>query len=123
MVAGRPAALGKPSSPGYETPWYKTPYPYVGALVVVLGILYVLGRSSPPMMLAFVGVAVLYYLAIHILVLIAAFRTGIGTGFLTLCIGIYAIYFVFKVHDNDTLKILYGIALLLMLALRFAIPH
>src|SRR5258707_7470017 len=36
-VAGRPAAMGKPTAPQYEAVWYKTAYPYVGAVAVVLG--------------------------------------------------------------------------------------
>jgi len=117
MVAGRPAAPGKPSSDQWETPWYKTAYPYVGLLVVALGLFYLLGRGNPAMMLAFVGTAVLYSLTIHIIVIVAAFRESAGTGFLTLCIPFYAIYFVFKVSDNDTLKILYGVAVLVELSL------
>ena len=117
MVAGRPAAPGKPSGDQWETPWYKTAYPYVGLLIVALGLFYLLGRGNPAMMLAFVGTAVLYSLTVHIIVIVAAFRESAGTGFLTLCIPIYAIYFVFKVSDNDTLKILYGVAVLAELSL------
>jgi len=118
-VAGRPAAIGKPKGDQWETPWYKTPYPYIGGVVLILAVLYFLGRDNPGMKLAFVGVAVLYVLTVHIIVTVAAFRTGIGTGFLTLCIPIFAIYFVFKISDNDTLKILYGFAIAMNIALRF----
>jgi len=119
MVAGRPAALGKPSSDQWETPWYKTAYPYVGLLVVALGLFYFLGRENPAMMLAFVGIAVLYSLTIHITVIVAAFRESAGTGLLTLCIPFYALYFVFKVSESDTLKVLYGVAVLVNLSLGF----
>src|SRR5512138_2707025 len=37
-VAGRPAPLGKPTAASYETPWYATSYPYVGAVVVILAV-------------------------------------------------------------------------------------
>jgi hypothetical protein len=107
-VAGRPAALGKPSAPQYEVPWYKTPYPYVGVVALLLALLYFLGRENPVMMLAFFGIALLYILTVHIIVLVAAFKESIGMGFLLLCLPISAYYFVFKVQDNDTLKILYG---------------
>jgi hypothetical protein len=53
---------------------------------------------------------------------IAAFREGAGTGFLSLCIPFYALYFVFKIHDNDTLKVLYGVAFVLNFLLRFIKP-
>jgi len=118
IVAGQPAALGKPAAPDWETPWYKTAFPYVGAVFLVLGLLYFFGRDNPKTILALVGVGVLYTLSVHIMVLIAAFRFGVGTGFLTLCLPFYALYFVFKVHDNDTLKVLYGGAVLVNIALR-----
>jgi hypothetical protein len=120
LVAGRQSSLGKPQAGNV---WYLTPYPYVGALVIVLATFYFLGKQNPVMMLGFVGVGVLYSLAIHLMVLVAAFREGAGTGFLSLCIPFYALYFVFKVHDNDTLKILYGVAVLLNITLRFLKPN
>ena len=82
-VAGRPAALGKSASPQYETPWYKTPYPYVGAVFVLMAVLYYLSRENHLMLLGFLLVAVLYCLTIHIIVLVAAFQESVGTGFLT----------------------------------------
>jgi hypothetical protein len=118
-VAGRPAAPGKPAADQWEVPWYKTPYPYVGALVVAMGTLYFLGRQNPPFMMAFVGIGALYTLTAHIIVAVAAFKEGIGTGFLSLCIPIYALYFVFRVSDSDSLKILYGVAFVVNIVLRF----
>ncbi len=118
-VAGRPAALGKPGTPQWETPWYKTAYPYLGVVLVVLAALYYLGRENPPMMLAFIGTAALYTLTAHIIVTVAAFRESIGTGFLTLCVPFYALYFVFKVSESDTLKLLYASAVIVNISLRF----
>ena len=118
-VAGRPAAPGKPAAPQYDAPWYKTAYPYLGVVFLVLGVLYFFGRENPSIMLAFLGTAVLYSLTVHIIVVVAAFRESVGTGFLTLCIPFYALYFVFKVSESDTLKLLYGAAVLLDLSLRF----
>lgn len=117
-VAGRPAALGKPRAPSGDAPWYKTAYPYLGVVVLLLGIFYLLGRSNPVFFLGFLVVALLYMLTTSILVLVAAFREGVGTGFLTLCLPFYAFYFVFKVNENDTLKILYGFNVLLGLSFR-----
>jgi len=88
-------------------------------MFVVLGILYFLGRSNPAMMLGFIAVALLYTLVVHILVVVAAFQEGAVTGILTLCFFPYALYFVFKVSDNDTLKILYGFAVVPYICLRF----
>lgn len=118
-VAGRPAAPGKPQVRSGEPPWYATPWPYLGLVVVLLGVFYALGRQNPAMMLGFVAVTVLYVLTVHIMVLVAAFRESVGTGFLALCIPIYAIYFVFKISENDTLKVLYGFAVVLNIGLRF----
>jgi hypothetical protein len=118
-VAGRPAALGKPSAVSGEPKWYQSPYPYLGFVLAVLGVLYSLGKSNPAMMLAFVGFALLYVLTAHIIVLVAAFRESVGTGFLTLCVPFYALYFVFKVSESGTLKVLYAFAILINIALKF----
>ncbi len=122
LVAGRPAPLGKPTAARFGSAWYLTPYPYLGALLLVLGLFYLLGKQNPPMMLAFTGVALLYSVAIHLIVLVAAFRESAGTGFLSLCIPFYSLYFVFMIYDNDTLKVLYGVAFALNILVRFVIP-
>ena len=67
----------------------------------------------------FIGIALLYTLVVHLIVVVAAFREGMINGFLTLCIPFYALYYVFKVCENDTLKILYGFAVITNLCLRF----
>jgi len=69
-------------------------------------------------MLAFVGLGLAYAAIMHIVVLVAAFRESVGTGFLTLCIPIYGLWFVFKTNDSDTLKILYGVAIVVNLVMR-----
>jgi hypothetical protein len=118
-VAGKVVAAGRPGADPWKTPWYKTAYPYIGAVVLILAVLFFLGRENPAIKLAFVGVVALYVLAVHIIVAVAAFRDGIGTGFLTLCLPFFAIYYVFKMNDNDTLKLMYGFAIALNIALRF----
>ncbi len=74
------------------------------------------------MKLAFVGFAALYALAVHIIVVVSAFRESVGTGFLTMCVPFYAIYYVFRVSENDTLKLLYGTAVVLQIILKFIEP-
>jgi len=118
-VAGRAAAPGRAMAPTGQEPWYKTPYPYIGVVVLALAVLYFLGKQNESMMLVFVAVAVLYYLTVKIIVLIAAFKESVGTGFLTLCLPFYDLYFVFKVCESQTVKILYTSALVIMLALKF----
>lgn len=118
-VAGRPATRGKPRPQSDGAAWYATPWPYLGLVALLLGVFFWLGRQHPPLMLGFSGVVVLYLLTVIILVAVAAFQEGVGTGLLTLCIPFYAIYFVFKVSESDTLKILFGFAVLLMFSLGF----
>ncbi len=117
-VAGRPAALGKPAKVQDETPWYKTVYPYLGVVVLVLVTLYYLGRTNPIMMLACIGAAVVYSLTAHIIVAVAAFKESAGTGFLALCIPLYAVYYVYKVSQSETLKLIYSVAVIINIALR-----
>ena len=117
MVAGRVVPPGRPMQKG-EAPWYKTAPPYILAVVLMLAGLYVGGRNSPPMMLAFVVIVALYCLAVHLIVVIAAFRDGAGQGFLTLCLPFYALYYVFKVNGDSTLQMLYGSAVIMNIILR-----
>jgi hypothetical protein len=117
MVAGRVVPPGAPRQKG-DAPWYKTAPPYILAVVLVMAGLYLAGRSSPPMMLAFFAIAVLYCLAVHLIVVIAAFRDGAGQGFMTLCLPFYALYYVFKVNGDSTLQMLYGSAVIMNIILR-----
>lgn len=112
-VAGKPAKPGKPAKDQWEKPWYKTAYPYVGAIVAILAVLFFLGKDNPTAQMAFGAVILLYLFGTHILVAVSAFQEGALIGFATLCIPLFAIYYVFKMNDDDTLKILYGIALLI----------
>ncbi len=100
-------------------PWYKTPWPYLGVLVALLGLFYFLGQKNPAYLLGFLGIAVVYSLTVHIMVLVAAFRDSVGTGFMALCIPFYALYFVLRDDDNPTLKILYPIGVILNFAMRY----
>jgi hypothetical protein len=119
MVAGQVMASGRPAETQWETPWYKTALPYVGALVLLLGVLYLLGRQNRSYMFAFLLTAGLYSGVVHIVVIVAAFQEGMGTGFLTLCVPFFSLYFVFKTNDSDTLRVLYAVAVVLNLAVRF----
>src|SRR5262249_34945938 len=103
-VAGRTVPLGSAMAPSADAPWYKTAPPYIAAVVLLLAGLYLGGRNSPPMMIAFFGILALYCLGVHIIVVVAAFQEGTGQGFLTLCIPFYALYYVYKVSENSTLQ-------------------
>src|SRR5205807_4914934 len=101
-VAGRVVPMGAAMAPSGEVPWYKTAYPYIGVLVLLLGLLYYGGKTNRSLMVIFIAVLVLYCLGVHILVVISGFKESVGTGFLTLCLPFYAIYYVFKVSENPT---------------------
>jgi len=118
-VAGRVVPMGAAMAPSGEVPWYKTAWPYIGVLVLLLGALYYGGKTNPVLMLVFIGVLALYCVGVHILAVIAAFQEGAGTGFMTLCIPFYAIYYVFKVSENSTLQALYSAAVVINIILRF----
>ena len=118
-MAGRAVPIGRAMAPSGDVPWYKTAYPYIGAIVLILGGLYYGGRTNPAMMLAFVAILALYCVGVHILVVISAFKDSVGTGFLSLCLPFYAIYYVFKVNENPTLQALYSSAVIINIILRF----
>lgn len=114
-TVSRPAARPKAAYAG-EAPWYMTPWPYIGLVALLVGVFYFLGKQNPPFYLGIAVVLGLYMLTTQLLVLIAAFRESVVTGFLTLCIPFYALYFVFKVNENDTLKLLYSFNVLIFIA-------
>jgi hypothetical protein len=121
-VPGRRPGPGPIVAPIHAVPsvWYKTPYPYLGAYLVVMVGLYFLGQSNPLMKIAFLLGLLFYLLGAHIAVTVCAFKDdGVGKGLLCFCIGIYAIYYVFKESERDFLKVIYGIACVLGLILKF----
>lgn len=115
----RPAVAAAPAGP---TVWYKTPYPYLGGYFAVLMLFYFLGNSMP-IMKAFCALGVgLFLIGAHITVTVFAFKDdGIAKGFLCLCIGLYTIYYVFKESERQFAKVIYGIACVLGLLLKFDI--
>ncbi len=119
MTTGHVAMPGRAVRDQWETPWYKSPYIYLCSFLAILGVFYLLGRQNKGFMLGFLGLTLLFIVGAHIAVLVAAFRESVGTGFLTLCIPIYALYFVYKTNENDTLKAYYTVGIALNIALRF----
>jgi DNA-directed RNA polymerase subunit RPC12/RpoP len=121
IVAGRVVAPGKPVvHADVQDPWYKTPFPYVLVLLAIFGTLFFLGKSNPPMMALLVGLLFVYFVVIHIIVTVFAFKESVGTGFLTLCFPIYGLYFVFSVSENQWLKTFYPIGYLGWIGVRVA---
>jgi DNA-directed RNA polymerase subunit RPC12/RpoP len=119
LGAGQVAAAKRGKAGVGEEKWYATAYPYIGVVLVILAALYFLGKENASMQMAFLGVAALYYVVVQIMVLVAAFRHSVGTGFLTLCVPFYGVYFVLKVSESPALKALYASAIGVGLSLKF----
>jgi len=81
---------------------------------------YLMAPGNPIMQLTF-GVALLLFLfGSYIATAVCAFKDdGMGKGFLCLCIGIYAVYYVTKISERPFLKVLFGISAVLGLAAKF----
>ena len=109
---------GKRSSAAKEKAWYANPLLYFGLVVVTALVFWFLGRSNPSMQTVFSVVVVGYYLIARLIVLVAAFSEGKMTGFLTLFLPIYDLYFVFMVNENRTLKRLYSTAVSLVVFMK-----
>jgi len=114
---GAGAAAVRKAAPA-SSGWASNPNVWLGILLGFFGLLYAFARMHPVGPLVFVFVALLYYVGVSITVLVLAFKEGAGTGFMTLCIPFYALYFVYGLSENPMLKALYSVALLVMLAIR-----
>jgi hypothetical protein len=90
-------------------------------LLIIFGALFGLGFTNQSIAAAFHVAQAIFWLVVTIMVIVAAFRESTGTGFLTMCVPCYVLYFVYSVNDNPTLKMLYSIAILTRLA-GFALP-
>ena len=95
------------------------PYLYIAAAVLILCALYLVGRSNPAVMLAFLGGALLYFATAHIITVVMAFKESATDGILTFFCGLYALYFVIKKSESPVLQALYASALILALVVRF----
>jgi len=111
------AKRSKPrKSPGGESPWYKTPHPYLLLLLGGFGALYYFGREDETMAMVFLGSRLFYGLCIHIATVVCAWRDeGTLWGVLCLLIPLVGIYYVFFRSENPTLQAFYGVNILLTL--------
>lgn len=75
-------------------------------------VLFLLARSSEGIAMAFLAISGVYGLTIAVWILISAFREGVGTGVLCLCVPFYALYFVFAKRDNPYLKATFAAAVI-----------
>ena len=86
------------------------------AASIFFGIFYVIALMSEEVAIGFVLVQSLFSLAVGVLVLVFAFRESIATGFLTLCVPCYSLYFVFAVCENQFVKWLFLLSILTSIA-------
>jgi len=122
LATGRPAGtqtVGARGKAAKSDSWVGNPNIWLGIVILIFAGLFLFGRSSDTGMIVYLLCAALYVIAVNIWVLIAAFKDSVGTGFLTLCIPVYGVYFVFSKSENPMLKTLYTAALALGLSLRF----
>jgi hypothetical protein len=106
MVAGKVVAPGKAMAPKGSSNLFLTPYPYLGAVVLLFAVLFFLAKSNDAFKFVYIAVFLLYCLVQHICVLVAAFRESATDGVMAL---FFPFRFVFRVSESLALKIMYGV--------------
>ncbi len=121
LAAASPTAKAPRGGGGASNAMEMLKQPWVAFAVpmVVLGALFMVAQSDPEAALLFLGPQAIFALVVTILVLIRAFGEGVGTGFLTLCLPFYVLYYVFSVNESPHLKALYGATILTTVAVFF----
>jgi hypothetical protein len=77
-------------------------------------VLYYFGRQNDLALALFVLAALLYIFVVHIIVVIHAFKNeGVGMGIGALCLLPFTVFYVFFKSESPTLKMFYGLAILL----------
>jgi len=89
MVKGRPRL---PNNPAIELIWYRTAYPYIGAVLVILGILALLGRSNKDIDFAAILLLLIYLFAVRIILIREAYEWGLFHAFLIFFIPSYVVF-------------------------------
>lgn len=83
------------------------------AVLAIIGGLYAMTWGDPDQVIIPYALSSIFSLGVSITVLVFAFRESVGTGFLTLCVPCYILYFVFAVCDNGLVKGLFGVSIIL----------
>jgi hypothetical protein len=119
---GRPVARPASMARG-PVVWYKNPEAYAAIAFGILLLSYGSAWLSPLGVLAYVAIAVLLWIAGIIIVLIAAFKESVGTGFLTLCVPLYVLYFVYGQCESKFVKSMWSLSILAQVGIMFLPNH
>ncbi len=106
------ASVALPKKAASADKWYANPNVLLGILLVLFGGLYLWARTGQTGALVFVGLQAIYGLGVGIFTLVLAFKESAGTGFMTLCIPCYSLYFVYGLSENPLLKALFTVSIL-----------
>ncbi len=109
-----------PAAPAYEDrefnfklpefiklPWFTFAVP-----ALILYLLFDHARGNPGSAAAFLVPQFLFSMVVGIIILVEAFRDGIGTGFLTLCLPFYIFYYVLSVNESPHIKALFAVSMI-----------
>jgi hypothetical protein len=120
---GRPGAVRPMAAARGPVPWYKNENVYSGVVLAILVLLYGSAWLSPLGGLAYSAFALIVGLVGGLLILIAAFQESVGTGFLTLCVPFYALYFIFAQCENKLAKAIWSLGMLGQVGIWFLPTH
>jgi hypothetical protein len=110
------------AEPG-EDRWYTTPYPYIGAALLVLVTFDFLGRNNSSLKFGSVVFTLAYLVAVSVLVLRSAKDDGLVHALLIFLFPPYALFYVCAVNKDKSLIILWLSGWLALFALFLINPH
>jgi hypothetical protein len=109
---GRPVGARPSAAALGPVPWYKNADVYSGIILAIMVLCYGSAWLNPLGSLAYLAFWLLVDVAAIIIVLVAAFRESVGTGFLTLCVPFYVFYFVYAKCESKLAKAMWSLAIL-----------
>ena len=110
------------AEPG-ELRWYTTPYPYIGAALLVLAIFDFLGRNNSTLKFSSVVFTLAYLVAVSLLVLRSAKDDGLVHALLIVLFPPYALFYVCAVNKDKSLIVLWLSGWVAIFALCLINPH
>ncbi len=94
-----------------KRPWFTCAVP-----ALILYLLFDHAHDNPNSAAVFLVPQLLFSLIVLVIIYVEAFRDGIGTGFLTLCLPPYTLYYVLSVNESAHLKGLFAVSLIAAMA-------